>query len=1714
MDEILSKALDEVCAFVDSPIGFYHFMESDGKALSLQQWSTRTLNEFCRAEGKGLHYGVDQAGVWVDCVREKKPVIHNDYASLKHKKGMPEGHARVVRELVAPVMRGGKVVAILGVGNKQADYTERDAETVAFLADVTWEIVERKKAEEMRRESAEINSAIVNQATESIVLIDPETLRFIEFNDATCRGLGYSREEFAQLTLLDIQGILTGAEVFKRTRKILEAGHALFENKHRLKDGALRDVLVSNRVICERNRKYIVGLWRDITEQKRVEEIITESERKYRTLFETANDGIFLQNEKYFLDCNQKCQEMYRLSKEDIIGRSPVELSPQYQPDGRPSAEAAAEKIAAALGGAPQYFEWQALRSDGVTFDVEINLNRVDSGGSVLLHAVIRDISRRKNAEKALRASEERLADIIDFLPDATFAINSEGTVIAWNRAIEEMTGVPKAAMLGKGNLEYALPFYGARRRLLIDLVFASPEEIERDYHSVSKVGNTIVAETFVPGTYGGKGAELWGTAAAICDRSGKISAAIESIRDVTDRKQAEDKLKKAEAKYRAIFENALEGIFQSTPEGRYIAANPAHAKMLGFDSPEELLESTMDIRLQRYADSSERTEFMSLLTRNDCIKDFRVQLLRKDGSKIWVTIDCVAIRDSDGNIVYFQGTMLDITDRLRAEEALQESRQQLVNIIDFLPDATFVIDREGKVIAWNRAMEEMSGIGAANMLGKGAYEYARPFYGQRRPILIDLIDVGDDELGSKYDNIWKRHGMLYTEKYVPNVYEGAGAYLFATAAPLFDAHGNRSGAIESIRDITEQKRSQEALRRSEEKYRELVENANSIILRMDSAGRVTFINEFAQRFFGYRDEEILGKNVVGTIAPEVGSSTGHDLKLMVENIGLNPACYASSINENMRRNGERVWIAWTNKPIFDESGRIVEILCVGNDVTERKQVEEDLKRSEERLKTLFEYAPDPYYLTDVEGNIVDGNVAAEKMTGYAKKDLIGKNLLEIDLLPSEEKPRARELLAHSAAGISTGPTEFTLKQKDGTTVYLENRSYPTVIGGKTLLLGIARDITARKLAEGDLKESQRQLAGIIDFLPDATFVIDGEGKVIAWNRAMEEMTGVVAADILGKGDYEYAFPFYGARRPILIDLVINSREEMEKEYVALERKGGVLSGEAYMPALKGGGTYLYGKATALFDSKGHVVGAIESIRDLTERRLMEEAVALAEKKYRDIFENSVTGIYQVTVDGRFLKVNTAIAHLYGYDTPDEFLNAVGNAWDLYVHPDSRAEMFRLIEKHGLVKEFEVQLFKKNKSVAWASLNVRTVFDNDGKIAYLEGTALDITDSKLLKAQLEQAQKMESVGRLAGGVAHDFNNMLGVITGRAELALLRDVSPEVRNNLEEILKAGHRSADLTRQLLAFARKQTASPKILDLNDTISGMFKMLQRLIREEIDLSWIPAVNLWEVKIDPSQVDQILANLVVNAGDAITGSGRITIMTENVVIDDSKKAERPEFIAGDYVLLTVIDTGAGMSKEVSEKIFDPFFTTKEVGKGTGLGLSTVYGIVKQNEGFIYVESQQGKGAIFRIYLRRFKTEAVQPQIKDVDGGPRGGTETILLVEDDEAVLNLSRMLLESLGYTVLVAHTSLHATQLAREHKSDLHLLITDVVMPEMNGRELVERIRSFMPGLKCLFMSGYTADVITHKGVLDEGVNFIQKPFNIADLAKKVRQILDGLE
>jgi len=540
-------------------------------------------------------------------------------------------------------------------------------------------------------------------------------------------------------------------------------------------------------------------------------------------------------------------------------------------------------------------------------------------------------------------------------------------------------------------------------------------------------------------------------------------------------------------------------------------------------------------------------------------------------------------------------------------------------------------------------------------------------------------------------------------------------------------------------------------------------------------------------------------------------------------------------------------------------------------------------------------------------------------------------------------------------------------------------------------------------------------------------------------------------------------------------------------------------------------------------DEIGVLAGSINGMLDQIERRDREKDEAERELRrsrsyLQSVFDAVPDALFVLEArTGRILDVNQAVCRLFACTREQ----VVGQGpWLFCQAPPYDAATARAWLDKSVAEgpqTFTWQAKRLDDTFFWADVLVcHSVIDGEDRCLVLGRDVSDRLQAEeereKLQAQLNQAQKIESVGRLAGGVAHDFNNMLGVILGFTELAL-DSVPPDqpLHAGLIEIRKAAERSADLTRQLLAFARKQTVAPKVLDLNDTIEGMLGMLRRLIGEDVHLAWRPGKTLPPVRIDPTQIDQILVNLCVNARDAISGTGEIAIETGTAVFRPEDRLRHGEFLPGDYVRMAVTDNGCGMDAETLSHLFEPFFTTKGVGQGTGLGLATLYGIVRQNGGFVHVYSEPGKGTTFTVYLPRHAEESAESPPEPAADVTAGGHETILLVEDDPALLGMTRTMLERQGYTVLTAASPGEAIRLARRHAGQVDLLMTDVIMPEMNGRDLARHLLGLHPGLKRLFMSGYTADVIAHHGVLNPDVHFIQKPFTMRELAAKLHEALE---
>jgi two-component system cell cycle sensor histidine kinase/response regulator CckA len=751
-------------------------------------------------------------------------------------------------------------------------------------------------------------------------------------------------------------------------------------------------------------------------------------------------------------------------------------------------------------------------------------------------------------------------------------------------------------------------------------------------------------------------------------------------------------------------------------------------------------------------------------------------------------------------------------------------------------------------------------------------------------------------------------------------------------------------------------------------------------------------------------------------------------------------------------------------------------VISLEKKVAAFRQTEDALLESDKNLSAILGESADGTVIVDADGTVLYVNPAAEKLFGRVKKDFVGFPF---------------------GFPVSTDKSEDHLIIRTGDRLCdVELRVVQMHWYNRTAFQLSVRDITDRKRAEAALQEAleRHQLANRATF--DVIWDWNIQTNALLWNP-----------------NYQIVFGYQPDEIPPGIESRINRIHPEDRDQVQAGILAAIASGAVFWS-----GNYRYCRRDGHYadvedrayisrDSSGAPVRMVGAMLDITERKRADQEL----RKLSAAMEQSSALVMITSHQGDIEYVNARFTVVTGYTLEE----VRGKNPRFLKSGDKPAEDYRALwetitsgqDWHG-----EFQNKKKDGTLYWEQASISPMLNAAGAITHFISVKEDITAHKALEAQLFQAQKMESIGRLAGGVAHDFNNMLQVIGSYAEIAMMKiDSTHALYNHLVQIREATRRSADLTRQLLAFARKQAISPKVLDLNDTVSGMLKIIRRLIGEDIELAWMPGADVWLAKIDPSQIDQILANLTVNSRDAISGTGKVTIETTNAVFDEAYCALHAGYTPGEYIMLAVSDNGSGMTRETIAHLFEPFFTTKGLGKGTGLGTATVFGIVKQNKGFISVYSEPEVGTTFKIYLPRFLAEGVAARAQEVEAAPPRGSETVLIVEDEAAILCLARLMLEELGYTVLTAGSPGEAIRLAAEGRAEIHLVITDVVMPEMNGRELVERIGKSRPRLKYLFMSGYMANIISQHGVLDEGVQFIQKPFSSNDLARKVREALE---
>jgi two-component system cell cycle sensor histidine kinase/response regulator CckA len=903
-----------------------------------------------------------------------------------------------------------------------------------------------------------------------------------------------------------------------------------------------------------------------------------------------------------------------------------------------------------------------------------------------------------------------------------------------------------------------------------------------------------------------------------------------------------------------------------------------------------------------------------------------------------------------------------------------------------------------------------------------------------------------------------------------------------------------------------------------------LTENNPLGIVVLDLQHRVLMCNPAFETLFGYRQSEILGAELDSLLAPG---------ELVKEAVALTRRSTAGNVvrekAKRLRRNGSLVDVQILGVPISAD-GKLVGSFGMYEDITERRRAEQAQREAEERFRSLFENATEGIFQSTTDGRYLSVNPALARMCGFASPS---EMISSVEDLGREvyADPNVRTVFKHLIEKYgSVKDFEYEVRRRDGAKIWIsENAHVVRNPDGEILSYeGTTEDITARKRAE-----LERQVTFEIIHAVNVTDNLDDLLRLIhiALKKVLYAENCFIALYEPATGMFHFPFfvdQFDQAPPPQRVGKsctahVYRTGQAMlipQRTFDLLAEEGKVelvgtpspswLGVPLRTPAATIGVLVVqhYEDENAYTERDQEFLGSVGGqIALAIERKRSEEKVRESEARLRVLVEQLPAVLWTVDRDLRFTSaLGAGFARLK--IKPNELVGI-----SLLDYFETADQTFLPIAAHRRAVAGEPMTFHVEWKSGSYACHVEPLRDSDGQVSGAICMSLDITDRKQLEEQLRQAQKMEAVGRLAGGIAHDFNNLLMVIQGYSDLLVERlpDGDP-LRRNAEQIQMASQRASSLTRQLLAFSRKQMLAPKILNVQSVVAEMEKILRRLIGEDVQLETSSAPDLGLIKADRSQIEQVILNLAVNARDAMPQGGRLTIETANVELDASYSHPPAVLSPGRYVMLAVTDNGCGMDAETQAHVFEPFFTTKEKGKGTGLGLATVYGVVKQSGGYVWVYSEPGRGTSFKIYLPRIEETAV-PAGRDGKSEtqiPERGSETILLVEDEKGVRELAREYLASSGYTVIEAEDGHTALELAAMHVGPIHLLLTDVVMPGISGRELAERVSQIRPGIKIIYMSGYTDQAVVHHGILRNDAVLLQKPFTLMTLAGKLREML----
>ncbi|MGH9779727.1 MAG: PAS domain S-box protein, partial [Candidatus Acidiferrales bacterium] len=927
----------------------------------------------------------------------------------------------------------------------------------------------------------------------------------------------------------------------------------------------------------------------------------------------------------------------------------------------------------------------------------------------------------------------------------------------------------------------------------------------------------------------------------------------------------------------------------------------------------------------------------------------------------------------------------------------------------------------------------------------------------------------------------------------LPEVALGMGlglSWLLGLAVGLGQRARTRAEAL--AKEVHVRELAEEALEMSQSRYRVVTDTASDAIVSIMEDSRIVFANPAVEKVFGYKPGELRGKELTLLMPEGLRELHRAAIKRYVET-GKKHLNWESIELTGLHKDGREIPVEVS----FGEQVKKGRHIFTGivRDITERHGAQAALRASEEKFRALAETAASAIFITR-EDKFLYLNRATEEILGYAPAELLGAGFWSV--IHPEDRELVRRMRQARLEGQPVPERyEFRVVRKGGETRWVDFTATVVTYDSQQAVMGTAFDITERHRAVEALRKSEEHYRLLFEKNPHPMWVFDNETlKFLAVNEASVEQYGYTHEELLGMTIKDIRPAEEGSRLEAYLAKQPQHRGPGSAGVWRHRKKdGSVLSVEVTSEPLE-------------FDGReARLVLAV----DVTEKHRAGEALRKSEKMLAEAQRVAQLGSWEWDMVADHLYWSEETYRILGV-TPEEVGGRMETVLEV-VHPEDRERVKAGLEGAAREKKpfaSEHRIVRPDGAVRVVNAQAEVSYDEKGRAERMVGIVHDITEQRRLEEQFQQAQKMEAVGRLAGGIAHDFNNLLMLIRGYSELMLEHAGADKTEKQYaREVIEAADRAAGLTQQLLAFSRKQVLEPRVVSMNEAVQQMEKMLRRVLGEDIELGVRrKAARPW-VKVDPSQLEQVILNLALNARDAMPKGGLLTLETANVELDEEYARQRPEVQPGDYVMLAVSDTGAGMSEEVRAHAFDPFFTTKEKGKGTGLGLATVYGIVRQSGGNIWVYSEPGKGTTFKIYFPLVGRPVAEEALPEVLEAP-AGTGTVLLAEDEERVRKLGRQFLEASGYRVLEATSVGEALELMAKHKEEIDVLMTDVIMPQMSGRELAERVVKMKPTVRVLYMSGYTDDVIVRHGELEAGTAFLQKPFTKEALARKLRELL----